>query len=85
MSLTGVHALSFESPLLPGSYTEGPVRPKERLVQISKTSLVTKGLGALEILPLLSCGLGLMVGVPAGTQEGGSVLTALAQAFAYVN
>lgn len=62
-----------------------PVKSMEGLVQISKTTLVTKGLGALEILSLLSCGLGLVAGVPAGTQGGGSVLTALTQVFVCVN
>lgn len=55
------------------------MKSTEGLVQIPKTSLVTKGLGALDILSLLSCGLGLVAGVPAGTQEG------VTQAFAYAN
>lgn len=86
MPITGVHPLSFKPPHLTGSYTEGPSEVHRRcLVQISKTTLAVKDLGALEIMLLLSCGLGLVAGVPAGTQEGGSVLTALTQAFAYVN
>lgn len=72
--ITYVHASNFEPPHLTSSDTDGSSEVHRTcLVQMSMNVVAIKGLQALENLSAFSHGLGLVAGLLAGTQVGGSV------------